>query len=495
MALSAANIPETEQCSLVPGRISSSESHIANEDTGDLGFAEVSCHETGDDAADVVCSSSIGVDTNNDDATGDRAADGVCVDAHIITDIQTIISSATGGCEGTASAPIGAGDTICDVIEYDGQALLFHDHAVDVAIAPRIDSEHEPVNFLESAQDVIHGDESGSATNTMEDDRSDMLLEPIQETILICSDDMSAEAATDANASAMLAEFEVDSDPCLDEDSESDLSDDDAEEVIDRADLDRFIADSFKVVDEIPRTLNEMDPALIEIPDRLSLVVPPDAKIHAAGTIMSHVEGTMVIKALKGVGVIDIGGAVILSDRTPLGWIDDIIGPVEEPFYLVRLRDDHGIPPEIIIPSTIVFAVSELYQLLEQSNLDRKGTDASHLNDEENPKIVEYSDDEEERNAKKKPEKAKKHKSSGDGPSRRCEQMAAPSISTNFARMPLDNRRIQDARGYAHVPPPRQPLYYRPHSSPSDLSHPQMPPQGYSNGSEYPPFYNDDFRR
>jgi hypothetical protein len=62
--------------------------------------------------------------------------------------------------------------------------------------------------------------------------------------------------------------------------------------------------------------------------------------------------------------------------------------------------------------------------------VDTKGTDTSHLNDEENPNIVEYSDDEEERLAKKAKDKMPQELVSQIPNEGRLDRLWSPDILT-----------------------------------------------------------------
>lgn len=93
----------------------------------------------------------------------------------------------------------------------------------------------------------------------------------------------------------------------------------------------------------------------------------------------------------------------LTKERVPLGFIDEVFGPVKTPYYLVRYNDEADIP-EGATESAEVSAVSEFvtYVTDKDPELYKKGYDASGCNDEElSGEEIEFSDDEAEAAYKK----------------------------------------------------------------------------------------------
>lgn len=85
----------------------------------------------------------------------------------------------------------------------------------------------------------------------------------------------------------------------------------------------------------------------------------------------------------------------ITKTRLPLGRVDEIFGPVENPYYIVRYNSESDIPSDI--PSgTLIGFVPEFVKYVLESEARQKGYDASGPHDEEVTEELEFSDDEKE---------------------------------------------------------------------------------------------------
>ena len=85
----------------------------------------------------------------------------------------------------------------------------------------------------------------------------------------------------------------------------------------------------------------------------------------------------------------------ISESRSLLGLIDEIFGPVRNPYYVVRYNSDSEVPAGIGQGTSISFVQEFAHHILNDSNLYKKGYDASGENDEELSEL-EFSDDEKE---------------------------------------------------------------------------------------------------
>ncbi|KAG8363087.1 hypothetical protein BUALT_BualtUnG0005600 [Buddleja alternifolia] len=87
----------------------------------------------------------------------------------------------------------------------------------------------------------------------------------------------------------------------------------------------------------------------------------------------------------------------ITESRLPLGIVDEIFGPVKNPYYIVRYNSESEVPPGIQQGSTLISFVQEFANhILNDKSLYQKGYDASGENDEEISDDLEFSDDEKE---------------------------------------------------------------------------------------------------
>ncbi|XP_020596942.1 H/ACA ribonucleoprotein complex non-core subunit NAF1-like [Phalaenopsis equestris] len=91
----------------------------------------------------------------------------------------------------------------------------------------------------------------------------------------------------------------------------------------------------------------------------------------------------------------------VMDTRLPLGLVDEIFGPVKNPYYIVRYNTEEEVPAGIRVGVAIAFVAEFASQILNDKELYRKGYDASGENDEEVDNEVEFSDDEKEAECKK----------------------------------------------------------------------------------------------
>ncbi|XP_015574017.1 H/ACA ribonucleoprotein complex non-core subunit NAF1 isoform X2 [Ricinus communis] len=86
----------------------------------------------------------------------------------------------------------------------------------------------------------------------------------------------------------------------------------------------------------------------------------------------------------------------ITEKRSPLGLVDEIFGPVQNPYYVVRYNSESEVPSGISQGTRISFVAEFANHVLNEKNLYKKGYDASGENDEELSDEAEFSDDEKE---------------------------------------------------------------------------------------------------
>lgn len=107
-------------------------------------------------------------------------------------------------------------------------------------------------------------------------------------------------------------------------------------------------------------------------PPALDVSLAPEDSLSAAGTVLSVIEGTIVVRASAGSRALDEGSVLVLQDRTVIGAIEDIFGPVQAPLYALRCVGD---PPDGLIPEASVFSVDRLAQFVLPEELRVKGYD------------------------------------------------------------------------------------------------------------------------
>jgi len=148
------------------------------------------------------------------------------------------------------------------------------------------------------------------------------------------------------------------------------------------------------------RTANEVPPEAVPVEPVTGIVISDSSSLYRAGSIMSRMADMVVIQGSRNSKVLDSGSVVCLDDRTALGRVDDVFGPVTEPFYTVRFAKESDIPAGAVTGAT-VFYPGDASSFVMPDAIKNQGSDASNRNDEEPaPKELDYSDDEEEAMAK-----------------------------------------------------------------------------------------------
>ncbi|XP_053214005.1 H/ACA ribonucleoprotein complex non-core subunit NAF1-like [Panonychus citri] len=157
---------------------------------------------------------------------------------------------------------------------------------------------------------------------------------------------------------------------------------------------------------QLIRTEGEI--ALDELPpvEPLDLKAPLE-ELDQIGRV-SNITGKLVIViSFKGKPPLDLDSVLFLRDCSPLGRIHDTFGPVVNPFYAVRFNSLEEITSRGIRVNSPVYFIPNwpepLTKYVFYQDLKKlKGSDASWKNDNEPPEeLIDYSDDEEERQARK----------------------------------------------------------------------------------------------
>uniref|UniRef100_A0A0K2TAX9 H/ACA ribonucleoprotein complex subunit n=1 Tax=Lepeophtheirus salmonis TaxID=72036 RepID=A0A0K2TAX9_LEPSM len=133
----------------------------------------------------------------------------------------------------------------------------------------------------------------------------------------------------------------------------------------------------------------------------------PQEQTEFVGKVFSIVDSLVVVKSLPGIPTIDLDSVLFLDrGKIALGSVFDVIGPVNDPFYVVRFNSmKHVESRGIEIGKEVYFAPRNdtftSYVFLAQLRA-MKGSDASWQDDIEPPiDFIDYSDDDEERQAKR----------------------------------------------------------------------------------------------
>lgn len=130
-----------------------------------------------------------------------------------------------------------------------------------------------------------------------------------------------------------------------------------------------------------------------------NISVQPQDAIVEAGCVVNRLEGTLIVNALKGSELLGEGSILVDKNKSIIGSIQDIIGPVQSPMYVLMdpalLRGEEETVS--ITPGDVVYSVPSLSRrVLDQEDLRVKGYDADDLEEVEEISDCEFSDDEAE---------------------------------------------------------------------------------------------------
>uniref|UniRef100_A0AAG5DKV6 H/ACA ribonucleoprotein complex non-core subunit NAF1 n=1 Tax=Anopheles atroparvus TaxID=41427 RepID=A0AAG5DKV6_ANOAO len=153
------------------------------------------------------------------------------------------------------------------------------------------------------------------------------------------------------------------------------------------------------------RTKGEM--LIDELPhiEELTITVP-ETECKAIGLVDSVVAQIVLVQSIPGVELLNLETVLFLDrGKRPLGKIFDVIGQVNCPIYCVLFNSNQEVVSRNITVGMQVYCAprTEHTSFIILSELMRyKGSDASWMNDNEPPPhMVEYSDDEAEKTAKR----------------------------------------------------------------------------------------------
>lgn len=134
--------------------------------------------------------------------------------------------------------------------------------------------------------------------------------------------------------------------------------------------------------------------------------ITENSKIDLLGYVESVIDGSLLVKKVGSSNLIELDSTVFSKNMIAIGFISDIIGNIEDPYYVVSLVEKVDLAEncEVYYDKNNVKVV-DTTEVIKNS----KKTDASNIYDEE-ISDSEYSDDEVEIEMKKKKKNNKQNK-------------------------------------------------------------------------------------
>ncbi|XP_041004779.1 H/ACA ribonucleoprotein complex non-core subunit NAF1 [Juglans microcarpa x Juglans regia] len=162
----------------------------------------------------------------------------------------------------------------------------------------------------------------------------------------------------------------------------------------------------------------------------VDVTLQPHHQMLPVGVVLSIIGAQVIIEGVEKHNPLSEGSILwITENRTPLGLVDEIFGPVKNPYYKVRYNSDNEVPSAIHAGSSISFVPEFANHVLNDKDLYKKGYDASGANDEEVTDEAEFSDDEKEAEYK------------------RIQKMTKRGINEPNVRNKKNNRKVKNRDG------------------------------------------------
>ncbi|KAF4360045.1 hypothetical protein F8388_021342 [Cannabis sativa] len=129
----------------------------------------------------------------------------------------------------------------------------------------------------------------------------------------------------------------------------------------------------------------------------VNATLEPHHQMLPVGVVLSIIGTQVIVEGIEKHSPLNDGSILwITESRSPLGMVDEIFGPVKNPYYVVRYNSESEVPAGVQAGSLISFVPEFVSHVLNNKDVYKKGYDASGANDEEVYDEAEFSDDEKE---------------------------------------------------------------------------------------------------
>ncbi|KAL1362969.1 hypothetical protein HN51_011175 [Arachis hypogaea] len=229
----------------------------------------------------------------------------------------------------------------------------------------------------------------------------------------------------------------------------------------------------------------------------INVTLEPSHQMRPVGVVMSKLGAKVIVEGVEKHDPLSEGSILwITESRKPLGLIDEIFGPVKNPYYVVRYNSENEVPTEVQGGTSISFVPEFANYVLNNKDLYKKGYDASGANDEELSDELEFSDDEKEAEYRRMQRMAKrgpndqnpsksKHNKKKVSPQKHA-VTSIPKASAPPAAPPHDRRNCLPFPGQGQGPFAGTSAF-PPFPIPNSNAGPNIPPNGvWTNGATLP---------
>ncbi|XP_031473810.1 H/ACA ribonucleoprotein complex non-core subunit NAF1 [Nymphaea colorata] len=199
------------------------------------------------------------------------------------------------------------------------------------------------------------------------------------------------------------------------------------------------------------KSKNELDPENLPPVPSIDVALEPQHGTLPVGVVLSIMDNKVVVEGSEKHNPLTEGSILWITEkRLPLGLVDEIFGPVKNPYYVVRYNTDKEVPPGVQEGTAVSFVPEFADHVLNNKDIYKKGYDASGENDEEIVDELEFSDDEKEAEYRKSQQRKAK-RTTNDKKVKQLESIDRKKVQN---RGGFSNRnRSSDSAGVKSLPP------------------------------------------
>ncbi|XP_030939001.1 H/ACA ribonucleoprotein complex non-core subunit NAF1 [Quercus lobata] len=199
----------------------------------------------------------------------------------------------------------------------------------------------------------------------------------------------------DADGQEIVGGTEDDDDKEVKEEEEEEIDEDDGKLMASFSDFEEDEDDEGAAPKGPIRSKHELE-VLPPVPP-VNETLQPHHQMLPVGVVLSILGAQVIVEGVEKHNPISEGSILwVTESRSPLGFVDEIFGPVKNPYYKIRYNSESEVPSGIHEGSLISFVPEFANHVLNDKSLYQKGYDASGANDEEMSDEAEFSDDEKE---------------------------------------------------------------------------------------------------
>ncbi|KAJ7981410.1 H/ACA ribonucleoprotein complex non-core subunit NAF1 [Quillaja saponaria] len=174
--------------------------------------------------------------------------------------------------------------------------------------------------------------------------------------------------------------------------------DDDGEEIVSCCGVDNIGDEEDEDGDAMVKPIrSKNEPEVFPSVPPVDVTLQQHHQMLPVGVVLSIVGAQVIVEGVEKHKPLNEGSILWTTEsRSPLGLVDEIFGPVKNPYYIVRYNSETEVPAGIRGGTLISFVPEFANHVLNAKDLYKKGYDASGENDEEVLDDAEFSDDEKE---------------------------------------------------------------------------------------------------